>query len=152
VTDRNPRQGARRRRGLVVALSAVAIVLVLAMTLTPDPPWLFRVLADLLDPWVPAGSVARLLNVLLFVPLGLAIGLWRRPWWLLGAAAGSVAIELTQHLLDERSPDVLDVVTNTLGAALGYLAGRWWRARSGSATGGPAEEGSTAGAGPRHRP
>jgi glycopeptide antibiotics resistance protein len=99
-----------------------AVVLILGMTLSLDPPWLFERLAALLDPHVSGWVIARVLNVVLFVPLGVAIGVWRRPWWLVGAAAGSVAIELTQHLLPNRSPDPWDVVTNTAGAVLGYLA------------------------------
>lgn len=130
MTGRHPRRDARPRRGLLAGLLVTGMVLVLAMTLTPDPPRLFLALAELLDPWVPGWLVARVLNVLLFVPLGLAIGSWRRPWWLLGAVAGSIAIELTQHLLDERTPDVLDVATNTLGAVLGYGTARWWRHRA----------------------
>jgi glycopeptide antibiotics resistance protein len=129
VTDPDPRRGGPPR-ALVVGLSVAAVALILAMTLTPEPPWLFRTLAPRLDPAVSGLVLARALNVLLFVPLGLAIGLWHRPWWLLGAVALSVAVELTQFLLDARSPDPLDVVTNTLGAALGYGVARWWRRSS----------------------
>jgi glycopeptide antibiotics resistance protein len=110
-------------------LALAAVVLVLAMTLTFDPPWLFQQLAELLDGHVSGWLIARVLNVLLFVPLGIAIGVWRRPRLLLGAVALSVGVELTQHLLPERSPDVWDVVTNTAGALLGYGAVRVWRRR-----------------------
>lgn len=115
-------------------LAVVAVVFVLAMTLTFEPPWLFLRIAELLEGYLPPWFIARVLNVLLFVPLGIAIAVWRRPSWLLGAVALSLAVEFTQQLLPERSPDVLDVVTNTAGALLGYGATRWWRHRQGHAS------------------
>ncbi|WP_299955866.1 VanZ family protein [uncultured Modestobacter sp.] len=63
-------------------------------------------------------------NVLLFVPLGLLLcwalpRLHRRVVWLLCVAA-SVGIEVTQFLfLPDRYPSVVDVVTNSTGAAIG---------------------------------
>lgn len=75
-----------------------------------------------------------LLNVALFVPLGLVIG-WRTRWPLVIAAimglAGSLLIELTQvtrvwWLYDcaYRFGDLQDIVTNTSGAIIGWLVGR----------------------------
>jgi glycopeptide antibiotics resistance protein len=47
----------------------------------------------------------------------------RRAWpTLLVAAAFSVLIETTQAILPEHTTDVDDVILNTTGAALGYLA------------------------------
>jgi glycopeptide antibiotics resistance protein len=73
-------------------------------------------------------------NVAVFLPLGLvlAAAAWRAvPVVALGMAV-SVAIELTQYLLDiGRSADINDVITNSAGAALGFCLG--WairRARS----------------------
>jgi len=63
-------------------------------------------------------------NVLLFVPLGLLLcwalpRLHRRGVWLLCVAA-SVGIEVTQFLfLPARYPSVVDIVTNSTGAAIG---------------------------------
>ncbi|MCS5713686.1 VanZ family protein [Herbiconiux sp. CPCC 205716] len=78
-------------------------------------------------------------NVLLFVPLGLLLGLLlgRRIWGLsvLVCFAGSAAIELTQYLfLPARFATVDDVIANTLGGLLGALASgallaRWRRRR-----------------------
>ena len=75
-------------------------------------------------------------NVVLFVPLGFllpaALRSLRRAWpTLLVAAALSVLIETTQAILPEHATDIDDVILNTTGAALGYLA-YWvlaWTAR-----------------------
>lgn len=117
-------------RGFWIA-AAIAGALVLGMTLTPDSPWLFRLLADGLDHPGPT-VLSRALNVLLFVPLGAVIGTRLRPRWLWLVVALSVSVEIAQHLLAERNPDVLDVATNTIGGVLGYLLARWWAGRRGS--------------------
>lgn len=68
---------------------------------------------------------ATLLNVLLFIPLGLALPLlWKDfgSWWrtaLFGLAA-SLFIEILQ-IFTHRATDVNDLLTNTLGAILGFL-------------------------------
>lgn len=66
-------------------------------------------------------------NIALFAPLGfllpVALRSFRRAWsTLLDAAGLSVLIETTQALLPGHSSDVDDVILNTTGAALGYLA------------------------------
>ena len=66
-------------------------------------------------------------NIALFAPLGfllpVALKRFRRAWPTLLVAAGlSVLIETTQALLPGHSTDVDDVILNTTGAALGYLA------------------------------
>lgn len=68
-------------------------------------------------------------NVLLFVPLGMLLPtLWRRfssGWRTVGFGLGmSLAIEVLQ-LFTLRATDVNDLMTNTLGTLLGWLAGRW---------------------------
>lgn len=77
-------------------------------------------------------------NLLLFLPFGLALaGLLRARGWasgklLLAAAGGgaafSMGIEATQLFLPSRDPSVMDVLMNSLGAALGgalvFPAGR----------------------------
>jgi glycopeptide antibiotics resistance protein len=66
-------------------------------------------------------------NIALFAPLGFLLPFTVRPcprvWVVLAiAAALSVLIETTQALLPGHSTDVDDVILNTAGAALGYLA------------------------------
>ena len=69
----------------------------------------------------------RAANIVLFAPLGFllpcALRSFRRAWPTLLLAAGlSVLIETTQALLPGHSTDVDDVILNSAGAALGYLA------------------------------
>jgi glycopeptide antibiotics resistance protein len=66
-------------------------------------------------------------NVALFVPLGFllpaAVRTSRRLWVTLVVAAGlSVLIETLQAILPSHTTDVDDVILNTAGAALGFLA------------------------------
>jgi VanZ family protein len=65
-------------------------------------------------------------NVLLFLPLGALVALRRGalrrgPWsaWLLLGSAVSIALEITQAFTD-RSPDPIDVLTNSGGYLLGH--------------------------------
>lgn len=119
-----------------LGLSGVALVLgaALAITLSPTPVDRGRrgQVAAVLD-WahglgVPASfGYAELefaANVLMFLPLGLFVGLLvRGRWWWLALAFPpllSTGIELAQLLLlPERFADVSDVIANTLGGWLG---------------------------------
>ena len=80
------------------------------------------------------GLDQRTLNVLLFVPAGMFLVLAVGRWWsglvlaplgLLGLAAYSLAIELTQLQLArlDRACDVTDLVDNVLGAGIGFVIG-----------------------------
>lgn len=65
-------------------------------------------------------------NVVLFVPLGALVLLWRRDWgWLHAtviAFATTALIETGQQVLrPERFASVSDLVTNTVGGAIGGL-------------------------------
>jgi VanZ family protein len=112
---------ARRRAG--VTLTLVAIIAIGAATLTPQPPpefpfeHLCLVCGDL-------GGVDSVLNVLLFIPLGVGLALAGvRPWRaMLAGAALSIAIELSQlTIVPGRDAAVGDVMTNTLGTLLGAM-------------------------------
>lgn len=85
---------------------------------------LFRYTWPIAPDSVSPEDYGLLLNVLLFVPLGAGLVLltgWR--WWqvTLAAALASTLVELIQLVLP-READPRDVVTNTLGAAIGALA------------------------------
>lgn len=101
--------------------------------------------------WILAGG-QRLLNAVVFVPSGALLVLvlarwpraarWTVPLGLVGLAAYSVGIELTQLVLSrlDRSCDVTDVVDNITGAAVGVGLGllllpllRPWRRRGAGA-------------------
>jgi glycopeptide antibiotics resistance protein len=105
-----------------VALGA-AVAFVLWLTLFSPPAATGEVHAPL-EPWVPFRAVEMTLNVALFVPLGLVLGWIGRPRWLAGAVALTVAVEVTQLWLPLREAEVIDVVTNSVGAFLGYALAR----------------------------
>lgn len=67
-----------------------------------------------------------LLNLLLYLPLGLALWRWPHARLLLAAAALSTAIEISQGWNSDRHPSPGDVATNAAGA---LLAAAWVRRR-----------------------
>ena len=89
-----------------------------------DQIWAVQGLVD------PSLATAMLIgNVLLFVPLGLALAIrfpGRGAWVLVAVAVGvSFAVEATQAVMHMgRLADVTDVLTNAVGAALGVWFGR----------------------------
>ncbi len=123
-------QRARTTKFALVAYAAALVVLVVA-------PWghalnrltvrlyvFFRNTWPVAPDWALPEDYGLLLNVMLFVPLGVVLTLLTRwGWWrvTLVAAVASAGFEAIQLVLP-RDPDVFDVVTNTLGAALGALA------------------------------
>ena len=76
-----------------------------------------------------------LLNVILFVPVGVALALLTRWSWsriALIATLGSTVVELAQAPIVDRDSSIQDVVTNGVGALLGaavVMVVRRWRAR-----------------------
>ena len=85
-----------------------------------DPNFNFRLFA-----YMFSDLNTTLLNVLMFVPLGLALPLLWKPfaaWWrtALFGFFGSLFIEILQ-IFTHRATDVNDLLTNTLGCILGYL-------------------------------
>lgn len=77
------------------------------------------------DVAVPHRDLERILNTVIFMPLGtglvLLLGL---RWWPIGLLAGpllSVAIEFAQSTVPGRVPDAEDIVLNSLGATAGAL-------------------------------
>jgi glycopeptide antibiotics resistance protein len=76
--------------------------------------------------WFHGGNVEFVANVLLFVPLTMLgatlLPRWRWWHWLLAGFWLTIAVESWQlAFLPGRSPQLVDVVANTLGALLGYL-------------------------------
>ena len=69
----------------------------------------------------PLGSTQFMLNVALFVPAGIVWGwLTRRPLRTLGALAGfSFLIECIQGVTGAGASDIVDLISNTSGAAIG---------------------------------
>lgn len=121
----------RRIRLFAVALAVAAVA---ALTLAPQRfvaplRGAFMRLLDAVAPaiaWIPLDDAERVLNTILFVPLGVAIALLlsRRAWPLaiLAAFALSAAVEYAQGSIPGRIPDPDDVLWNTVGGAIGVLA------------------------------
>ncbi len=146
------RPDSRAERWLAYA-ARVALLLVLlvavVLTLTPDAPMrgLFefheslgrlvsRITLGQTD--VSVEEAEALANVLLFVPIGCLLRLALPRVWstllLAMATAGSLGIEVVQYLLlPDRTPSLVDVLTNGGGTAIGLVVGvdvqrlvRWW--------------------------
>lgn len=126
-------QPTRRRTGRTIA-ALLAVVVVVALTLGPRAfvapargefmQWMDAATAPLLV-WVPYGEAERVLNTLMFVPLGATIALLlRKRWWPLAILAGfalSAVVEYAQRGIPGRVPDPEDVLWNTTGAAIGVV-------------------------------
>lgn len=118
----------RMGRGLLV----VALLAILGLTLFPIGPELSEPLSVCLICGA-RGTADALVNVLLFLPLGIALGLnissGLRPY--LFAALLSAVVEFTQLFLPGRHTALGDVLFNTTGAAAGVWvvrsAPRWLR-------------------------
>lgn len=127
-------------RRVLVAVTAVYLLVVAWITLNPFPPdphrnrlltSLLALFADTpLLAWVTYDVVEFGANILLFVPMGvlLTLLLGREHWWL-ALAFGVVAtltIEFVQLFLPARFSDPRDLLANTLGTIVGiaiiYLA------------------------------
>ena len=69
-------------------------------------------------------EVQSVMNVLVFIPVGMLIGLSFRKlaWWkaLLGGCLLSVSIELLQLILRRGFSELDDVMHNTIGCVIGY--------------------------------
>lgn len=121
---------------------------VAALTLTPDPSEISRVaeMPTLCLLCGSRGTADALLNIVLFVPLGLTLGGLRRGlrkavWAGLLCSAG---IELGQTLLPGRHPTISDLVWNIGGAGLGV----WLFRRMQNAVVLPTREGGERGGSP----
>lgn len=117
-----------------VLTAGAVLAAVVALTLAPRAiAWPARTLVlDALDHLPPSWSALVLgasadvaLNIAFFVPLGAAIALLLPLRWapasLLLCALVSLAVETLQAGIPGRVPDAEDVVSNTIGAAIGTV-------------------------------
>jgi glycopeptide antibiotics resistance protein len=109
----------RREVAVAAGLALLGLGLLVGMTMFSPPQTLQR-LHDPVAAWLPARAVEIALNVALFMPLGAAVGLVARARWLWAVVALSVTVELLQLGLPDRQTELIDVVTNSLGAVVGY--------------------------------
>ena len=113
--------------------------LILALTLVPSPGETGYIPITCIFCGHHASADAAS-NVILFLPLGMALAWWapgRRLAWRLGPAL-SLAIELAQLVIPGRDASIGDALTNTLGTRIGWSLGlyllsgaarpdlRWW--------------------------
>lgn len=132
-----------------VLLMSLTIFGLIRATSTPTPPrwigialgaWLVAVVFMTLRPGSglgvrlnlvpivvdgPGSAFDAILNTFVFVPVGILLAVigWRFLWALAAALGVSLAIEITQYLTDlGRTADVNDLITNTLGAAIGWVS------------------------------
>jgi glycopeptide antibiotics resistance protein len=120
---RSPRGGPRWMVPAVIAW----LVAVVFMTVRPGSG--IGVRLNLIPVVVdgPGSAFDAILNVFVFMPPGILLATlgWRLLPVLAGALAVSLTIEVTQYLTDwGRTADVNDLLTNVLGAGLGWL-GAW---------------------------
>lgn len=114
-----------RRRVVVAAITVV----ILAVTLTPPGGGVrqeFSFCVACGRRWLSDG----LLNIALFVPLGIAAGWNARSFWRVALASAllSTLIELIQLAVPGRDPELADIIFNAAGAACGAIVG--YRPRS----------------------
>lgn len=118
-------------RYVLVAAMSVYLLFVAIITLTPStgdghsPMWYVHRFLQQFDgvAWVTEPGLQTAANVVLFVPLGLLgvplVGRHRWWWVVLAGVAMTCFIELVQHWVPGRVPDVYDLVANASGALLG---------------------------------
>jgi len=113
-----------RRAGLVIAIASLPAIGF--TTLLPEPGAAigshFCLFCGTL------GGVSAFLNVLLFIPLGIGLAFYGFPGRraVIAMCALSLLIETTQFLaITGRDSTFGDVLTNTLGGALGFAIGRY---------------------------
>jgi hypothetical protein len=121
----------QRKIGLIALVAGAVVVGVMTLLPHPGQEELVRATPPTCLVCGDLGGVDVILNVLLFVPLGLGLGLLGLPWPLAAAAAlgASGLVELLQmKVVAGRDASVSDLITNTAGAILGAGLGRNWRA------------------------
>lgn len=116
---------------LTVLLAVYLVLLAWIVLWKLDVPWVGGVDRVIkLVPFVRSSEngasppVEVAVNLLLFVPFGLYLGLLKPAWewWRVAGvvAAGSLALEVAQYALAVGSTDVTDLIVNTAGGLVGF--------------------------------
>ena len=121
----------RRLAGTLMVVYAIVVAFIVFAPSAEVPSWsvvvIWRALQAIGAPdWISPNVVEFGTNVLLFVPMSFLGSTFRPRWglgaWLLVGLLATACIEVGQALfLPGRSPQVDDMVANTLGAVIGYL-------------------------------
>jgi len=103
---------------LSAALLGYFILVILLLTLNP----LYFVMPEKISFTFRSGLTNLLSNIVLFVPFGYLyrLTIQRRGAFILGFSF-SLSIELIQLFIPARTPSVIDILANTLGAGLGAM-------------------------------
>ena len=122
-----------RRVSLGTWITVLGLLAIVVATMTPSagrgsdgPPWCMSC-----PLFTERAGVDLVLNVLLYVPIGVGLALLRRGPGHVAAIAAVIAavIETLQvSVIPGRFASLADVITNTSGALLGLAAARHWRA------------------------
>lgn len=123
-----------RRHPYLSAATFVYLGVVVWLTLSPQAPdqrdgplWQFALFLDRFPAtqWLTFNDLEFVANIALFVPLGLFFVLLvgKRRWWLALALAMALTlgIELAQQFIPSRVADPRDILSNSLGAAIGIV-------------------------------
>jgi glycopeptide antibiotics resistance protein len=123
-----------RRHPYLSAATFGYLAVVAWLTLSPQAPdqrdgplWQFALFLDRYPAtqWLSFNDLEFVANIALFVPLGLFFVLLvgKRQWWLaFGLAVMLTAgIEWVQQFIPSRVSDARDIVSNSLGAAIGVV-------------------------------
>ena len=113
-----------RRAGLIITIASLAVIAFATLLPAPGP----TVASHFCLVCGSLGGLNAVLNVLLFVPLGVGLALSGLPGKraIFAACLLSALIEVAQFsLIGGRDSTIGDVLTNTLGGALGFAIGRY---------------------------
>jgi glycopeptide antibiotics resistance protein len=123
-----------RRHPYISAATFGYLAVVAWLTLSPQAPdqrdgplWQLALFLDQFSAteWLTFNDLEFVANIALFVPVGLFFVLLvgKRHWWLaLTLAIGlTAAIEWVQQFIPSRVSDVRDILSNSLGAAIGVM-------------------------------
>jgi glycopeptide antibiotics resistance protein len=123
-----------RRHPYISAATFGYLAVVAWLTLSPQAPdqrdgplWQLALFLDQFSAteWLTFNDLEFVANIALFVPVGLFFVLLvgKRRWWLaLTLAIGlTAAIEWVQQFIPSRVSDVRDILSNSLGAAIGVM-------------------------------
>jgi hypothetical protein len=115
-----------------MAVTGLGLALIAVLTLRPNPQGILEAAATPFTcmPCGEFGGVDMILNVILFVPLGIGLGLRgvSRYRALLVIAVTTITVESLQAWwIPGRDASVSDLVTNTVGGALGIWLAAGWR-------------------------
>ncbi|WP_127820330.1 VanZ family protein [Microbacterium sp. CPCC 204701] len=123
-----PRSGIRTFAAVIVLAVVAGLTLAPPSIAAPARRVFVQAMAALAEPlvlWIPGGLTERVLNTLLFVPLGATVALLlSRRLWPIAIFAGfalSATVEFVQDSIPGRVPDLADVLWNTVGGAIGVL-------------------------------